>query len=364
MCFFFSSGGCKHKALQLQFLFSFYIPWRCQWRWRWGSASTGMLIPGLEKLEVPSRTPGKVTILTDPKNNTLPSHKAEMVLGVEPEDPWCFEMANITLKCKFVCIFNRLFTFNFGAFKQMIFIDFDQPNFSNILRIVSTKGLGCFGPELGSLAFQRLKLTRCWALPWHSGLVLPWHLGVERLGLGRALHSGSFPGCLVELRGATVWSSKSTLCQILSRTQRGLQAANFCLWESKNMQKLTLKKQGGGGWEGVSSWLNLFVPKMGCRTWRSAVFSRSWGSTRSMESLVARTWLDSAIAARDEEALQQWLGNYTVPVVSQALVAFARAYATWLYRMYQRLADWTPPCLWGMCRVSNLGCISRARLGS
>jgi len=46
-----------------------------------------MLIPGLEKLEVPSRTPGKVTILTDPKNNTLPSHKAEMVLGVEPEDP-------------------------------------------------------------------------------------------------------------------------------------------------------------------------------------------------------------------------------------------------------------------------------------
>lgn len=47
-----------------------------------------------------------------------------------------------------------------------------------------------------------------------------------------------------------------------------------------------------------------------------------------MESLVARTWLDSAIAARDEEALQQWLGNYAMPVVSQALVAFARAYAT------------------------------------
>ena len=136
------------------------------------------------------------------------------------------------------------------------------------------------------------------------------------------------------------------------------------LRKAKTCKNSPLKKQGGGDWEGVSSWLNLFVPKMGCRTWRSAVFSRSWGSTRSMESLVARTWLDSAIAARDEEALQQWLGNYTVPVVSQALVAFARAYATWLYRMYQRLADWTPPCLWGMCRVSNLGCISRARLGS
>ena len=108
---------------------------------------------------------------------------------------------------------NRL-TFNFRA-----------ANFQHLA--IVCEGLGCFGPELGSLAFQRLKITRCWALPWHLGLVLPWYLGVRRgfcRFCGGRFHGGSFPGCLAELRGATLWSSKSTLCQILSRTHRGVQA--------------------------------------------------------------------------------------------------------------------------------------------
>ena len=62
------------------------------------------------------------------------------------------------MKCKFVCIFNRLFTFNFGAFKQMIFIDFDQPNFSNILRIVSKKALDALDQNLVPLLSSALSL--------------------------------------------------------------------------------------------------------------------------------------------------------------------------------------------------------------
>ena len=43
-----------------------------------------MLMPTLERLEVPSRTPGKVTILTDPRNS-LPSHKAESDGGLKQQ---------------------------------------------------------------------------------------------------------------------------------------------------------------------------------------------------------------------------------------------------------------------------------------
>ena len=159
-----------------------------------------MLIPGLEKLEVPSRTPGKVTILTDPKNNTLPSHKAELQRELRTSDVlgWPFEMAKFTVShhemCSW-CISDKQTHFQLQGLST---------NFQHLA--IVCEGLGCFGPELGSLAFQRLKITRCWALPWHLGLVLPWYLGVRR-GFCRfcgALHGGSFPGCLAELRGATV----------------------------------------------------------------------------------------------------------------------------------------------------------------
>lgn len=49
-----------------------------------------------------------------------------------------------------------------------------------------------------------------------------------------------------------------------------------------------------------------------------------------MESLVARSWLDSVVAVRDEEALEAWLAAYgTGAVVSQGLVAFAKSYDAW-----------------------------------
>ena len=51
-----------------------------------------------------------------------------------------------------------------------------------------------------------------------------------------------------------------------------------------------------------------------------------------MDSLVARSWLDSAVAARDEEALEAWLAAYgkaPQAVVSQGLVAFAKSYDAW-----------------------------------
>ena len=55
------------------------------------------------------------------------------------------------------------------------------------------------------------------------------------------------------------------------------------------------------------------------------------GSSRAMESLVARSWLDSAVAVRDEEALEAWLAAYgkAGAVVSQGLVAFAKSYDAW-----------------------------------
>ena len=57
------------------------------------------------------------------------------------------------------------------------------------------------------------------------------------------------------------------------------------------------------------------------------------GSSRAMESLVARSWLDSVVAVRDEDALEAWLAAYgtcgTGAVVSQGLVAFAKSYDAW-----------------------------------
>ncbi|CAJ1380493.1 unnamed protein product [Effrenium voratum] len=51
------------------------------------------------------------------------------------------------------------------------------------------------------------------------------------------------------------------------------------------------------------------------------------GSSRAMRALVARAWLDSAVAARDEGAVEQWLEQHAEGgVVSKAVVAFARAY--------------------------------------
>ena len=48
-----------------------------------------------------------------------------------------------------------------------------------------------------------------------------------------------------------------------------------------------------------------------------------------LSPLVARTWLDSAIAARDLEALQQWLSVHEKgDVVAPAIVSYARAYAS------------------------------------
>lgn len=42
---------------------------------------------------------------------------------------------------------------------------------------------------------------------------------------------------------------------------------------------------------------------------------------------MARTWLDSAICARDEEALEMWLSTYqNATTVSEAMVSFAKSY--------------------------------------
>eukprot|EP00438_Fugacium_kawagutii_P029637 Skav202680 [mRNA] locus=scaffold1791:647385:680064:+ [translate_table: standard] len=61
---------------------------------------------------------------------------------------------------------------------------------------------------------------------------------------------------------------------------------------------------------------------------------RRLGSSRAMEMLVARTWLDSAICARDEEALETWLSTYNgTATVSEALVSFAKSYDAWTAMM-------------------------------
>lgn len=48
-----------------------------------------------------------------------------------------------------------------------------------------------------------------------------------------------------------------------------------------------------------------------------------------LRTLVARTWLDSAIAAHDQEAVEQWLlVHQSSGLVSMAVVSYATAYAT------------------------------------
>lgn len=54
---------------------------------------------------------------------------------------------------------------------------------------------------------------------------------------------------------------------------------------------------------------------------------RRLGSGRGLQNLLARTWLDSALEARDEEALQAWLRMHQ-GWAPEAMVAFAQSYAS------------------------------------
>ncbi|CAK8993453.1 unnamed protein product, partial [Durusdinium trenchii] len=61
---------------------------------------------------------------------------------------------------------------------------------------------------------------------------------------------------------------------------------------------------------------------------------RRLGSGRGLQNLLARTWLDSALEARDEEALQAWLRMHQ-GWAPEAMVAFAQSYELLLKRDWE-----------------------------
>ena len=153
---------------------------------------------------------------------------------------------NIT-KCKFVCIFNRLFTFNFGAFKQMIFIDFDQPNFSNILRIVSKKALDALDQNLVPLLSSALSLRDVGLCRGILALFCHGTWAWNASGSAAPCTVAAFQDALLSFAARRYEAANLLFAKSYQERSEESRLRIFVFAKSKNMQKLTTKKTGGWG---------------------------------------------------------------------------------------------------------------------